>query len=119
MDSILTDQIEWLISGNIEGLRFKRQLLLLTSGLADRAMSDNIEGELSRLTRRIASEDVFHSPLYSLNVYIRIKDKDQANLDLNGLIAQVDATRAKLKQCEPSNTALIVTWLLGKIQSLR
>ncbi len=115
MDSILTDQLEWLISGNMEGLRFKRQLLLLAGCLADSALPDNIEDELGRLTRRIACEEVFHSLLDSLNAYLRqIKDKDQVNLDISSLIAQVEATREELKQCEPANTALIVTWLLGK-----
>lgn len=114
MDSIVTNQLEWLISGNMEGLRFKRQLLLLAGCLADGAIPGNIEEELSRLTRRIASEEVFHSLLDSLNAYIRIKDKEQANLDMSGLIAQVEATREELKQCDPANTALILTWLLGK-----
>lgn len=115
MDSILKDQIEWLISGNMEGLRFKRQLLLLAGCLADGTIPDNIEQELSRLTKQIAGEEVFHSLLDTLNAYLRQnKDKDQAALDISGLIAQVEATREELKHCEPANPALILAWLLGK-----
>ncbi|UCV22543.1 hypothetical protein [Ferribacterium limneticum] len=119
MDSILTDQIEWLISGNMEGLRFKRQLLLLTGCLADGAPPENIGEELSRLTQRIASEEVFHALLDSLNAYIRNKDKEQTNLDMSGLIAQLEASREELKQCQPANTTLILCWVLGKAKERR
>ena len=115
MDSIVASQLEWLISGNMEGLRFKRQLLLLAGCLADESTPTDIASELSMLTRRIASEEIFHSLLDVLNTYLRqIKDKEQATLDITGLIAQVEASREELKQCEPANTALIIAWLLGK-----
>lgn len=115
MDAILKDQIAWLISGNMEGLRFKRQLLLLAGCLADGAVPENIEQELSRLTKWIACEEVFHALLDALNAFLRQgKDKDQAPLDISGLITQVEATREELKQCEPANTALVMAWLLSK-----
>lgn len=114
MDAILKDQIEWLISGNMEGLRFKRQLLLLAGCLADGTLTDNVEKEISRLTKRIACEEVFNALLDALNTYFRQNNKEQAPLDISGLVAQVEASREELKQCEPANTVLIVAWLLGK-----
>lgn len=115
VDSILADQLEWLISGNMEGLRFKRQLVLLAGCLADGAMPAEIEVQLSKLSQRIAAEEVFVALLEPVNTYLRQnKDKEACNLDITGLIAQVEASRLELKQCEPTNLALIVTWLLGR-----
>jgi len=115
LDSILTDQLEWLISGNMEGLRFKRQLVLLAGCLADSAMPAEIEAHIAKLTRRIAYEEVFSALLDALNTYLRqTKEKDACNQDITGLITQLDASRQELNQCEPANVALILTWLLSR-----
>ncbi len=115
MDSILADQLEWLISGNMEGLRFKRQIVLLAGCLADREMPSEIEAQIAKLTHRIASEEVFSALLETLNAYLRqTKDKEATPLDVSGLVAQVEASRQDLNQCEPANIALIVAWLLSR-----
>lgn len=115
MDSILADQLEWLISGNMEGLRFKRQLLLLAGCLADGEVSSEVEAQIAKLTQRIACEEVFSALLETLNVYLRqTKEKEALGLDVSGLIAQVEASRQELNQCEPANVALILTWLLSR-----
>ena len=115
MDSILADQLEWLISGNMEGVRFRRQLLLLAGCLADGEMPSEVEAQTAKLTQRIAREEVFSALLETLNAYLRqTKDKDAAHLDISGLVAQVEASRQELNQCEPANVALIVTWLLSR-----
>lgn len=115
MDSILADQLEWLISGNMEGIRFKRQLLLLAGCLADEKMPSEVEAQIAKLTQRIAREEVFSALLETLNAYLRqTKDKDAAPLDVSGLVAQVEVSRQELNQCEPANVALIVTWLLSR-----
>jgi len=115
LDSILTDQLEWLISGNMEGLRFKRQLVLLAGCLADGAMPAEIGAEVSKLSQRIACEEVFNALLEPLNIYLRqTKENEACNLDITGLIAQVEASRLELTQCESANLALIVNWLLGR-----
>ena len=115
MDSILTDQLEWLISGNMEGLRFKRQLVLLAGCLADAAIPAEIEAQLVKLSQRIACEEVFNALLEPLNTYFRqTKEKDSSHLDITGLVAQVEASCKALTQCEPANLALIVNWLLSR-----
>ena len=109
------NQLEWLISGNMEGLRFKRQLILLSGCLADGAMPAEIEEQVCKLSQRISCEEVFNALLEPLNAYLRqTKDKEASNLDITGLIGQVEASRQALTQCEPVNQALIVTWLLGR-----
>ena len=115
MDSILTDQLEWLISGNMEGLRFKRQVVLLAGCLADSEMPTEIEAHIAKLTRRIAYEEVFSALLDALNTYLRqTKEKDAGNQDITGLITQLEASRQELNQCEPANVSLILTWLLSR-----
>lgn len=115
MESIIADQLEWLISGNMEGLRFKRQLLLLSGCLADGEMPSDIASNIAKLTQRIAQEEVFSALIDSLNICLRqIKPSDAGNMDISALVAQVEAARHVLDQCEPANIALIVTWLLGR-----
>lgn len=115
MDSILADQLEWLISGNMEGLRFKRQLILLSGCLADGVLPAEIELEIARLSRRIACEEVFQALLEPLNAYLRqTKDKDSSILDINSLVTQVEAGRQELNLCEAPNMVLILTWLLRR-----
>lgn len=43
MDSILADQLEWLVSGNMEGLRFKRQIVLLAGCLSEDKIPAEVE----------------------------------------------------------------------------
>lgn len=115
MDSILADQLEWLISGNMEGLRFKRQLLLLSGCLGDSAIPQDVEAQIGKLTQRIAREEVFGSLLETINTYLRhTNNKEVSNFDFSGLIAQVEASRQYLDQCEPANVALIFTWVLSR-----
>ena len=115
MDSILADQLEWLISGNMEGPRFKRQIMLLVGCLADGIIPEDIQEEVSKLTKRIACEEVFQALLEPLNAHLRqCKDKENTALDIGGLISQVESSRVELNQCEPANMALLVTWLLSR-----
>lgn len=115
MDSILADQLGWLISGNMAGIRFRRQLLLLAACLADGEMPPEVEAQIAKLTQRIAREEVFSALLETLNAYLRqTKDKEATPLDVSGLVAQVEASRQELNECEPANIALILTWVLSR-----
>lgn len=115
MDSILADQLEWLLSGNMEGIRFKRQLLLLAGCLADQAIPSEIEKQLANLSRRIALEEVFSALLEPVNAYLRgNKEKDAPAFDLSSLMAQIEATRQGLDECDPVNLAVLLSWLLGR-----
>lgn len=115
MDSILADQLEWLISGNMEGLRFKRQLVLLASCLAEQDIPDNIERQVANLSKRIALEEVFEALLKPLNEYLRNGgDKESSKLDISGLVSQIEATRQALNECEPVNQAILIAWLINR-----
>lgn len=114
MDSILADQLEWLLSGNMEGIRFKRQLVLLAGCLADQTLPNDIELQLAHL-RRIALEEVFSALLEPLNSYLRSsKDKEAPVIDLSVLMTQIEATRQALNDAEPVYQAVLLTWLLGQ-----
>lgn len=117
MDEILANQLEWLLSGNMEGLRFKRQLILLAGCLADNALPVEIERELNLLTRRVALEEVFKAILDPLDAYLRsMRDPNKPAQDLSALIAQLDAARQALNECEPANQALLITWIVSRAQ---
>jgi len=116
VDTILTDQLEWLISGNMEGIRFKRQMVLLVGCLADGPLPDVIEKQLLLLSQRIALEEVFASLLEPLNIFLRnAKDCEiYQSFDLTGLLAQIDSTRQALNACEAGNPAILISWNLGR-----
>lgn len=115
MESILTDQLEWLLSGNMEGTRFKRQIVLLAGCLADDDLPEEINRQITNLCRRIGHEEVFESLLGPLNIFLRnAKGNDAPALDLNSLMAQIESTRQALIDCEPVNQALLITWILGR-----
>lgn len=115
MDSILADQFEWLISGNMEGLRFKRQIVLLAGCLADQTVPKEVEQQIANLSKRIALEEVFDALMEPLNAYLRnAGDKDSTVLDISGLMAQIEATRQALTDCEPVNQATLITWLMSR-----
>lgn len=120
MDSILANQLEWLLSGNMEGIRFRRQLLLLAGCLADHPLPEHIEREISSLAKRIALEEVFDALISPVNAYLRnAKDKELPALDLTGLIKQIDAAREALQDCEPVNQAAIISWLIAQAREKR
>lgn len=115
MDSILADQLEWLLSGNMEGIRFKRQLVLLAGCLAEQTIPDEIEKQLANLCRIISLEEVFRALLEPLNACLRgTKEKEISNIDLSSLMTQIEATRQALNDCEPVNQAVLLSWLLGR-----
>lgn len=116
MDTILTDQLEWLISGNMEGIRFKRQMVLLVGCLADGPLPDVIEKQLLMLSQRIALEEVFASLLEPLNIFLRNAKNGEIHqaLDLSGLLVQIDSTRQALNACEAGNPAILISWILGR-----
>ncbi len=115
MDSILADQLEWLLSGNMDGIRFKRQLVLLAGCLADQNIPSEIEKQLANLSRRIALEEVFGALLEPVNAYLRgNKEKEAPTFDLSSLMAQIEATRLALNDCDPVNQAVLLSWLLGR-----
>ena len=115
MESILTDQLEWLLSGNMEGTRFKRQIVLLAGCLADEDLPEEINRQITNLCRRIGHEEVFESMLGPLNMFLRnAKGNEAPALDLNSLMAQIESTRQALIDCEPVNQALLITWILGR-----
>lgn len=115
MDSILADQLEWLISGNMEGLRFKRQLILLVGCMAEQEIPSEVERQIAILCKRIGLEEVFEALLKPLNEYLRnVGEKDSRELDISGLIAQIEATRQALNDCEPVNQAILINWLINR-----
>lgn len=120
MDSILANQLEWLLSGNMEGVRFKRQLLLLAGCLAESPMPERIEREISNLSQRIVLEEVFDALTSPLNAYLRnAKDKDVPAIDLSGLIKRIESAQQALYDCPPVNHAVLMTWLIGQAREKR
>lgn len=119
MDTILTDQLEWLISGNMEGIRFKRQMVLLVGCLADGPLPDVIEKQLLLLSERIALEEVFASLIEPLNIFLRnAKDGEVfQSLDLSGLLTQIDSTKQALNACEAGNPAILISWTLEQARA--
>jgi len=115
MDGILANQLEWLLSGNMEGTRFKRQLILLAGCLAEEKLPEEVDRQLTLLSRRVGLEEVFRALLDPLESFLRnVKDPYKPTQDLSGLIAQIEATRQALNDCEPVNQAFLIAWLISR-----
>lgn len=114
MDAILANQLEWLLSGNMEGTRYKRQLIHLCGCLADNNLPDEIDRQLALLSKRISLEEVFKALLDPLDAYLRNQKDPFKAFDLSGLLGQIEATRLALSECEPVNQAQLINWLISR-----
>lgn len=115
MDSILADQLEWLMTGNMVGIRLKRQIVLLAGCLSDDWLPEHIERPVGNLCRQITLQESFDALLQTLNGFVRdSKNQNAPAVDLTGLLAQVEAARLALNDCETVNEAQLIAWVLGR-----
>lgn len=122
MDEMLTEQLEWLLSGNLQGARLARCLLVLTGCLADDNLPDDIKQQMAVLSRQVKFQEVFDTLVTSLNQYgktaFSFGEKQtvcpdvQAGGELCALIAQVEQARIALSDCDVVNYSVIVAWIM-------
>lgn len=125
MDEMLSDQIEWLISCNLQGNRLARHLLILSGCLADDVMPEKISRQMSALSRQVLLQEGFDALVAVLNQFSRIipgKPENNPinnirNIDLTALLAQIEDARQQLAACEPVNYAEIIAWITAQARA--
>lgn len=123
MDDLVIDQLEWLLSCNLQGNRLARHVLVLAGALADTKIPEHISGQLTLLSRQVLLQETFDALVGALNQFPkslgRIKNESSIGAeadvqDLSGLIAQIEDTRRKLLDIESVNYGELIGWIVGQ-----
>lgn len=122
MDDMITDQLEWLVSCNLQGNRLARHLLILSGCLAGEGLPENISRQMAALSRQVLLQDVFDALVSSLNQLggaapgrlDRLGSDNFRGADLATLLAQIEDARQQLSACETVNLAELVAWIVAQ-----
>ena len=126
MDELLTDQLEWLLSCNLQGNRLAHHLLVISGCLAGTVLPEHISRQMAVLSRQVMLQEMFDSLINSFNQLAKVPLRTRpekaeigtpdtsANPDLAGLIDQIQDARQQLLQCDPVNFAELIAWIAGQ-----
>lgn len=123
MDDLLTDQLEWLFSCNLQGNRLAHHLLVITGCLADSALPEHISRQMAVLSRQVKLQEMFDTLVNSFNQFAKMPHRIKTEAigsdgygsnELAGLIAQIEDTRQQLLQSDSVNYAELVAWISTK-----
>ena len=123
MDELLAEQLEWLLSCNLQGNRLAHHLLIISGCLAGTVLPEHISRQMAALSRQVMLQEMFDSLINSFNqlakIPLRTKTETNspdasANPELAGLIGQIQDARQQLLQCDPVNYAELIAWIAGQ-----
>lgn len=123
MDDLLTDQLEWLLSCNLQGNRLAHHLLIISGCLAGSSLPENISRQMAALSRQVMLQDMFDTLVNSLNQFSKTPPRNKQegaypdtshHTELGGLVAQIQDARQQLLQCEAVNYAELIAWIAGQ-----
>ena len=121
MDDLLAEQLEWLLSCNLQGNRLAHHLLVITGCLADATLPEHISRQMAALSRQVMLQDMFDSLINSVNQFSKIPVRPRAentstdtysNIMVTGLIDQIQDARQQLLQCDAVNHAELIAWII-------
>ncbi len=123
MDDLLSDQLEWLLSCNLQGNRLAHHLLIISGCLADSVLPEHISRQMASLSRQVMLQEIFDSLINSFNLFSKTLPRSKAeagtpeitnNSELTGLIDQIQDARQQLMLCDPVNHAELIAWIAGQ-----
>lgn len=123
MENLLIDQLEWLLSCNLQGKRLTHHLLILSGALADEPIPEHINQQMITLSRQALLQETLDSLIATFNQLVRmpitIKPEMQQFPDTDGpertaLLAQIEDTRQQLLSCEAINYAELISWIVAR-----
>ena len=123
MEQLLTEQLEWVLSGNSQGKQLARHLLILSGALADATIPENINHQMITLSRQVLLQETLDRLIDTLNLLFRKTLTQKADAqhvpesecaERAGLIAQIEDTRILLFQLEPINYAELIAWIVAQ-----
>ncbi len=118
MDRLIRENLEYLLQETSNSKRLGRRIIGLAGFLDSSQSSEQVQNQLSRLSRLLILQDTFDSLLESLTLMSR------ANLP-HGLDAQamqstaksVEEARKQIAELEEINYPLLVSWLVSVAES--
>lgn len=123
MDDLLSDQLEWFFSCNLQGNRLAHHLLIITGCLADSTLPEHISRQMATLSRQVMLQEMFDTLVNSFNGFAKtplrsttdtVAPDARSNIELSGLIAQIEDARQQLLNCETVNFAELIAWISGQ-----
>lgn len=122
MEHLLIDQLESLLSNNLNSKRIAGQLLILTGCLADEDIPEHISRQMAALSRIVLLQDIFDALVAPLNTMVRApsalrnekNESENTSSDMAALLAQIEAARRQLSECETVNYAELIAWVMNK-----
>ena len=72
MDDLLAEQLEWLLSCNLQGNRLAHHLLVIAGCLADTTLPEHISRQMAALSRQVMLQEMFDSLINSVNQFSKI-----------------------------------------------
>jgi len=123
VDDLVADQLEWLLSCNLEGNRLARHVLIISGCLADTVLPEHISRQMAALSRQVTLQEIFETLVNSLNQFAKTQPRTNeetlshdayVNPGSTGLIDQIQDARQQLLQCDPVNYAELIAWITGQ-----
>ncbi len=128
MDELIIDQLEYLFTGNAQGNRQSRILLILCGALGDEGLPEPIGRQMASLSRQVLLQDIFDALVNALNQFAKQRVQfDRAASDphscstaeLVPLIAQIELARIQLSACDIANQAELIAWISNRAKVLK
>ena len=123
MDELLADQLEWLLSCNLQGNRLAHHLLIISGCLANTVLPEHISKQMAALSRQVMLQELFDTLVHSFDSYSKSQPRTKPEatssepsnaVELTGLIDQIQDARLQLMQCEPVNYAELIAWIANQ-----
>lgn len=121
MDELITDQIEWLLTANAGTLRMGRSIMTLAGFLSDGTIPEQIDRQLTDLSKLVMLQEVLDSLIQSLNTIFKTcgsasqapKDGDRSDTpEFGKLLDQIEATRQYIANHPTVNYSSLIAWLV-------
>jgi hypothetical protein len=122
MDDFLIEQIEWLLSGNLNRNRLTRTLLILVGSLGGETPPETITTQMNALSRQLVLQDLFDSLTGLLNTLAQnnpakhgaVIATPTGNPEIAALLVQIEDTRRQISECENVNYAQLIAWVVAR-----
>lgn len=121
MDEMIVDQLESLLTEQIQGRRLGRRLLLLVGVLGEDGLPDEVAEQVRILSRLVMLQDLFDSLMEPINHaaktpgrYAQGEAPATGRVDLSPLMQQIEDTRLRIVECEQVNYAVVTAWVVAQ-----
>lgn len=121
MKEMLMEQLEGLLTDTSHSRRLARRLVVLAGCLADGPMPEEMQHQLTSLSRLMVLQDILDPLTESLNrmaYKIGYANSEQAQMrdpspEIVAILGQIEEVRRQMAEIDPINFAEIITWIIS------